>query len=120
MVAGFAVTVLGRGVGHGENAGHGAGGVGGKILGAAFGIAPGSGGFEQSQQRAGRRLAASRSKPGQRFLDGRGKERDQPAPLSGKRRAGSRLQQRLGLRRDPHREHPLAGEIPERCGSHGR
>ncbi|MBX5473175.1 MAG: hypothetical protein IRZ23_12005 [Acetobacteraceae bacterium] len=120
MVAGFAVTVLGRGVGHGQHSGHGARRVGGKILGAAVGIAPGSGGLEQSKQRAGRRLAASRSKPGQRFLDGRGKERDQPAPLSGKRRAGRGLQQRLGLRRDPHREHPLAGQIPERRRGHGR
>ncbi|MBX5453603.1 MAG: hypothetical protein K6U10_06665 [Acidobacteriia bacterium] len=119
MVAGFAVTVLGRGVGHGQHSGHGARRVGGKILGAAVGIAPGSGGFEQSQQRPRRRLPASRPEARQTFLDGRGEERDQPAPLSGKRRAGERLEQRLGLGRDPHREHPLAGEIPKRRGGHG-
>jgi len=120
LIFGFAGTVLGRGVGHGENAGHGAGGIGGKILAAAVGIAPSRGGFQQSQQRAGRRLAASRPEARQTFLDGRGEERDQPAPLSGKRRAGGGLEQRLGLRRDPHREHPLAGQIPERRRGHGR
>ena len=119
MVAGFAAAVLGRGVGHGEHPGHGAGGVGGKILAAAFGIAPSRGGLEQSQQRARRRLAASRPEARQTFLDGRGKERHEPAPLSGKRRAGGRLEQRFGLRRDPQSKRAFAGEIPKRRRGHG-